>query len=112
MDYVFEDEYGEGSQFTVQPGSFFGDARKTYISGRREGAVEYINDVQAGSYRRVAEGVYGKYIPGNIFTSPRFEPGSERQTLPVYDSGGIQSGYIDESGPHEFSPYERMRQGN
>jgi hypothetical protein len=100
--YVAED----GSIFTVQPGGFFSGASREFVAGPRKGHTEAITKEQVEAYRTQAEEEWGKYIPGSLFSEPRFIPGKKRKSLPLIeyrDGLPYNAGWIDEEGVHRHS---------
>jgi hypothetical protein len=94
----------DASVFTVErPGWFgwFSGPNRKYVAGPRAGQTEAITSADVAAYRREAEASWGRYIPGTLFREPRFIPGTQRRTLPLYE-GGLPTGYIDESGVHRY----------
>ena len=66
-----------------------------------------MSDAVAEEYKKQAEAKFGRYIPGSLLREPRFLPGTERDSLPLFEidpRSGIESesGYIDEMGIHRY----------
>lgn len=78
---------------------------KEYIAGPKAGTKEYITNKKRLEYKKKAEAVWGKYIPGHLFRSPRFIPGTRRKSIPIINGCGEEEGYIDEDGPHYVTPF-------
>jgi hypothetical protein len=101
-DYYFVAD--DGSVFTMQRPAFFGligSPTRTFVAGPRQGQTEKITSADLDAYQKEAEAKYGRYIPGGAFSDPRFEPGTERKTLPIIERG-LQRGYVDKEGVHWF----------
>ncbi len=101
--YHFVD--GNGSVFTVRPAGLFTSAKREFVAGPRKGQIETITSAQVDEYRRQAEQEWGKYVPGSLFSEPRFIPGSKRTSLPLiqYRNGiPYEVGWIDEKGVHRY----------
>lgn len=83
--YYFTD--GQGSVFTVQtPGlisQIWRNPQRSYVAGPKMGQTEDITSEQVEEYKQQAEKKWGKYIPGGIFTNPRFIPA---RIVQVYQS--------------------------
>lgn len=86
----------DGSIFVVYPpGILYGSANRTFVSGPREGESESISKDDFELYRKLGEEQWGKYIPGGLFSEPRFIPGVQRKSLPLFD---YERGYSREIG--------------
>lgn len=96
----------DGSHFVVYPGGrVWGAPYRTFVSGPRAGESETIDDSDFESYRALGEEQWGKYIPGGLFSGPKFIPGTQRSRLPLFDHQfGVsrEVGWIDEHGVHYF----------
>ncbi|MBI2823757.1 MAG: HNH endonuclease [Planctomycetia bacterium] len=95
----------DGSVFILYPAGLFSRARRDFIAGPRKGQTEKISNTQVDEYRKQAEEQWGRYIPGSLLKSPRFIPGKQRTSLPVFiDDRGIrrEAGWIDEEGVHYY----------
>jgi hypothetical protein len=68
------------------------------VAGPRAGQKEAISAADVDKYREEAEKIYGKYIPGGLFSEPRFISGTKRSTLPLVGPNGGQIGHIDKNG--------------
>jgi hypothetical protein len=80
--------------------------QRVYVAGPRARQRENITNAELDTYRQEGEALYGRYVPGGLFSSPRFIPGTERQTLPWFevDVYGVRRlvGYVDENGLHRY----------
>ena len=96
--------------FTVQPGP---DSQspgvKTYVGGYVKGLQETLSPAEVRTYQTQVEKKFGRYVPGNIFRDPRFEPGTHRQSIEIVDDRGFSTGYIDGKGVHSYSEVEAIR---
>ena len=104
--YYFGED--DGSVFYVKmPGwlGVFSSPTKEYVAGPKMGQSEEITTQRVDEYRIEAEKFYGKYLPGNIFTAPRFIGGSKRARLPVYE-GLLEVGYVDGDGVHYYPLFD------
>ena len=104
-EFAYAFEADDGSVFTIYvPGSlnFWSTPYIQFHSGPRAGQVQYISMKDVEEFKKLAEKTWGKYMPGGIFCSPRFVPGTSRKTLPIFNQYGQQTGYVDENGIHEF----------
>jgi hypothetical protein len=105
--HYFTDEFG--SVFTVQEidkGLFRSNTYwRTIIAGYKAGRSEKITVENYEVYKEMVEKKFGKYIPGGLFSKPKFIPGTERKSLPWYDEYLNERGWIDETGPHENPGY-------
>jgi hypothetical protein len=100
-EYEFKD--ADGSTFVVKPAGWLSSAKREFTSGPRKGESETITKAEEDNYRAQAEKKWGKYIPGSLTKSPRFIPGTDRKTLPVYsEGGGLEVGWVDEEGVHYY----------
>jgi hypothetical protein len=93
----------DGSVFYIQEGHWYSNPKRVFVAGPRKGKTETITSAQEDEYRRTAERKFGKYIPGSLFSQPRFIPGKQRKRLPVYDEWhGLRReiGWVDEKGVH------------
>ncbi len=109
--YYFTDR--DGSVFVVRvPGSlnFWSSPSVLYVAGPRAGQTQPITNAEVRLYQLDAEIRYGRYIPGGFFRSPRFIPGTERRTLPLYE-GNREIGLIDEEGIHYYPWYDPYGSG-
>ena len=100
--YVAED----GSVFVVWPAGWFSGPKREFVAGPRNGETETITSADVDKYRDQAEKEWGKYIPGTLFSEPRFIPGTKRKTLPLikYELGvPYEAGWIDEKGVHHHA---------
>src|SRR3954468_15936642 len=104
-DYFFVDE--DGSVFVVQEAGWIYSAKKIFVAGPRVGEEETISTAKQTEYKKEAERVWGRYIPGGLFWQPRFIPGTERQSLPLYDENYFRIGDVDEDGVHRYN--DRIR---
>jgi hypothetical protein len=96
----------DGSVFTVQSSGWFRSAMRVFVAGRRKGNTERISNEKVEEYRKKAEEKWGKYIPGTLFSQPRFIPGTERTSLPFFEypyGFPQEAGWIDETGVHRYS---------
>ena len=96
----------DGSVFVVHPGSLFSSARREYVDGPRKGRTETITNTEVEQHRQQAEAEFGKYLPGSLLKEPRFIPGKQRKSLPLYTyPNGVphQAGWIDEKGVHRYA---------
>jgi hypothetical protein len=99
--YRFEAE--DGSVFVVWPAGFFSSAQIEFVEGPRKGQKRTISNDDVEDYRKQAEKIWGKYIPGTWLSDPRFIPGTKRQTVPyiIWERGlPREIGFIDERGVH------------
>jgi hypothetical protein len=95
--YVSED----GSVFVVLSAGLFSSPKREFVAGPRKGQSEKITKEQVEAYRKLAESEWGKYIPGTLFSEPRFIPGKKRKHLPLMEyRHGVpyEAGWIDENG--------------
>ncbi|XZE43937.1 hypothetical protein SH467x_003519 [Pirellulaceae bacterium SH467] len=99
---VFYDSMEE-SAFVVTSGNWLYSPRAKYVSGAREGEEVVLSQADFRRYKKMYHDAYGEYIPGIFGLSPRFIPGTERNTLPAIQFGSgysIREGYIDRDGVH------------
>jgi hypothetical protein len=93
----------DGSVFYLQyyewPASMFANSRRVFVAGPRRGETEQVTNAQVAEIMAEGERLYGRYIPGGLFSDPRFIPGTLRRTLPVNENGR-RIGYLDENGFH------------
>lgn len=109
-DYYFVAE--DTSVFVVGeykwPRSWFSSDHRIFVGGPRAGQTEDITSEQLEAHRKEAEAIWGKYIPGTYFQDPRFIPGTQRDSLPLYRIDPITGlrqekiGYIGEKGVHRY----------
>ena len=95
----------DGSVFVVWPAGWFSRAKREFVSGPRQGEKENITDAEVEGCRKKAEEVWGKYIPGSLLWEPRFIPGTQRTSLPLFrEYRGLpqEIGWIDEKGVHYY----------
>ncbi len=95
----------DGSRFIVNPGGLFSGATREFVAGPRKGRIEKISSADVEQYRKQGEAEFGKYIPGTLFQGPRFIPGRQRSSLPLFgekDGVPYQAGRIDKDGVHRF----------
>jgi hypothetical protein len=103
-DYYFTLE--DGSVFVVQASGWFAAGKRLFVLGPRKGTSERLSNDEMGEYRDLAEAKWGKYIPGTLFSAPRFIPGTDRKSLPLYDYElGVprEVGWVDEIGDHRYT---------
>jgi hypothetical protein len=84
----------------------FSGATREFVAGPRKGQTEKITKEQVEEYRKQAEKEWGKYIPGSLFSEPRFIPGKKRKSLPwIEHRYGVpyEAGRIDEEGVHRYA---------
>ncbi|MBI2826027.1 MAG: HNH endonuclease [Planctomycetia bacterium] len=96
----------DGSVFIVHPAGLFSSAKREFVAGPRKGQMDEITNAQVEHYRRMAEAEWGKYVPGSLLRAPRFVPGKQRKSLPLFiDDHGVrrEAGWIDEDGVHYYS---------
>jgi hypothetical protein len=101
----------DNSVFVVWPAGWISSARREFISGPRQGQKEEMTNAEVEECRRKAEEAWGKYIPGSLFSQPRFIPGTNRSTLPlIRDYRGLpqEIGWIDEKGVHYYAVPKRI----
>jgi hypothetical protein len=73
------------------------------VAGPNAGTVETLTNAEYNQYNTQYEQEYGKYIPGTLFSSPRFIPGTKRDRLELWNDQTLQwDGYFDETGYHEY----------
>ena len=95
----------DGSVFVLHNKGLLSSAKREFVAGPRQGQVEKITDVQMEKYKKQAEEEWGKFIPGSLFSDPRFIPGKRRQSLPwiEYRHGvPYEAGWIDQDGLHRY----------
>lgn len=85
--------------------AFWGNYERKFVAGPRAGKSEVITSAQFEVHKKEAEDIYGRYIPGGLFSSPRFIPGTKRSSLPLMGGplGIDKIGYVDEEGVHLYS---------
>jgi hypothetical protein len=88
---------------------WFYSHKRVFVAGPRQGETEVITSEELAAYKKEGEEKWGKLIPGGVFFPPKFIPGTERQTLPVY-TNGVEVGYVDETGVHYYplAPWTRQ----
>lgn len=99
--YYFVAEDGSVFSVFVPIGwNFWGSPYIKFHTGPNAGGIQYITDEEAAGYLLEAESKYGRHIPGGSFCEDRFEPGTDRERLPLYSPDGWEIGYIDAEGEH------------
>ncbi len=96
----------DNSVFIVYPSWLWRSAMLEFVAGPRKGQTIDLTDAQADQYRQKGEEQWGKYIPGTLFSGPRFIPGVQKKSVPffIFDHDVPQeAGWIDEKGVHRYS---------
>ncbi len=91
----------DGSVFVVWPRRWLSSAKLEFIAGPRKGQTVRLTNLQVDRYRKLAEKIWGKLIPGGFLSDPRFIPGTKRKKL-RYFSNERGVGWIDEKGIHFY----------
>lgn len=85
----------------MREGGVFSSPARVYVDGPRKGQTEKISDREFDEYRQHVEKEWGKYIPGTLWSEPKFVPGRQRDSVPyiIFDDGvPFEAGVVDKNG--------------